>query len=63
MINAIAQATQEIAQGTQDISQGIQDADKAIADTAEKATTVSGYAHDMGNLADRLKKMEEKFKL
>lgn len=59
----ISQATQEIAKGTQDISESIQETDKAITDTATKASIVSECAHDVGELANQLKVLVDKFKV
>jgi methyl-accepting chemotaxis protein len=59
----ISQATLEIAKGTQDISQSVQEADKAIVDTAAKASNVSECAHGVGEMANRLKTLVEKFKV
>lgn len=59
----ISQATTEIAKGTQDISLTMQEADKAIADTATRASNVSECAHGMGELANHLQEMVEKFKV
>lgn len=63
VMNNISQATQEIALGTQDISESIHETDKAIVDTAKEASLVSECAHGMGEMANLLEALVEKFKV
>ncbi|HEY3307867.1 MAG TPA: methyl-accepting chemotaxis protein [Desulfuromonadaceae bacterium] len=59
----IALATKEIAQGTQDIIESIQEADAATADTAGRASLTSESAYQLGDVANRLEVLVEKFKV
>lgn len=63
VMSNIATATKEIAQGTQDIIESIQEADAATADTAGKASQTSESAYYLGEMANRLEALVEKFKV
>lgn len=63
VMSNIATATKEIAQGTQDIIESIQEADAATADTAGKASQTSEAAYYLGEMANRLEALVEKFKV
>lgn len=63
IMSNIATATKEIAQGTQEIIESIQEADAATADTAGKASQTSEAAYYLGEMANRLKTLVEKFKV
>ncbi|MDR3565037.1 MAG: methyl-accepting chemotaxis protein [Negativicutes bacterium] len=62
VMSNIALATKEIAQGTQEIIESIQEADAATAETAGKASLTSESAYLLGETANRLDALVEKFK-
>ncbi|MDT8899728.1 methyl-accepting chemotaxis protein [Anaeroselena agilis] len=63
VMSNIANATKEIAQGAQEIIESIQEADAATADTAGKASLTSESAHYLGEAANNLELLVEKFKV
>jgi methyl-accepting chemotaxis protein len=63
VMSNIAYATKEVAQGTQEISENIQEADAATADTANKASQTSEAAYSLGEMANQLETLVDKFKV